>query len=238
LNVLKIVSPSYEILSPTTHEEVMEDIRRIEQVARTCYKSEGKTTLTSYRKLLERLRDSGHHAMLEHASMTVKFTCDRGVSHELVRHRLASFAQESTRYVNYEGTGLEVICPPEIFHDENDHIFSYWQMGVVNAEIAYRAMVQSGLAPQIARSVLPTCLKTEINVTANYREWRHILSLRSPVTAHPQMRDLIIPLLTEVKQLVPIVFEDLGVPSDYSERIKKYPAADWKNYIYPGEEVK
>jgi thymidylate synthase (FAD) len=215
---MQIVEPSYKIEYPTSADEVLQDLKRVERIARTCYKSENKIDVNTYALMIDRLRDKGHHAMLEHAIISVRFVCDRGVSHELVRHRLASFAQESTRYCNYAGKGIQVICPPEIkkFKDEDllYNPFNLWFECMEKIEETYDYMVRiNELAPHIARSVLPTCVKTEIIVTANYREWRHIFQLRTPVTAHPQMRQLMIPLLVELKTKIPVIFDDIQIPA-------------------------
>lgn len=208
---MRIVKPSFEILSPQSAEEGREILLQIERTARTCYKSEGKITEGSAAKLVTSLRDRGHHAMLEFGMMAVRFVTCRGISHELVRHRLCSFGQESTRFVRYGD--IEVVPPYEITHSTED-VYYGWMGAIYKAEQAYKDLLDLGMAPQIARSVLPTCLKTEIVVQANLREWRHIFELRTDKAAHPDMRRLMIPLLAEVKQRIPIVFDDIEVPVD------------------------
>lgn len=161
--------------------------------------------------------------MLEHSQLSVKFIVDRGVSHELVRHRLASFAQESTRYVNYSGAkqgsecgvidisagmNLDPKCCP-LDDDVKQQIYNEWAAAMRNAEASYMKMIALGATPQIARSVLPNSTKTEIVVTANYREWRNIFKLRADTPAHPQMREIMVPLLRRVKELIPIIFDDI-----------------------------
>lgn len=204
---MKIIESSFVILSPTTTDEGAVMLKQIERVARTCYKSEDKITDESSPRFVKMLIDRGHHAMIEFGHMTVRFVCDRGVSHELVRHRLCSFAQESTRYVNYK-EGIEVICPKDL-QDSNVE-FGDWSMAMRQAETSYRNLITRGVKPEIARSVLPNALKTEINVCANLREWRHIFQLRTAITAHPQMRELMGPLLEQAKTLIPVVFEDIS----------------------------
>ena len=169
------------------------------------------------------LINRGHEAMIEHSSLSVKFTVDRGVSHEQVRHRIASFAQESTRYVNYSldkfGNEINVIDIREGIALDNkmknmdantiELIISEWMLAMEDAEKHYMKMMDLGATPQIARSVLPNSTKTEITITANYREWRNFFKLRVPATAHPQMREVTIPLLNELKGLISIIFDDI-----------------------------
>jgi len=194
---LKIITPSIERLWSTPQAEQI-----IEQAARTCYKSEGKITSDSAAPLIRKLVHRDHHAMLEHASASFKWVCDRGVTHELVRHRLASFAQESTRFCQYDN-GITVILPPGLSDGYHD-----WKIAVLHAERQYVALIGRGSPPQIARSVLPICVKTEIVVTANLREWRHIMELRTATAAHPQIRQLAEWTLYELKGIAPTVFED------------------------------
>ena len=207
---MKIINASTEILTPITGDE----LQRIEYAGRTCYKSEDKITEGSAKKFVENLIKRGHEAMLEHSSLSVKFICDRGVSHELVRHRLASFAQESTRYCNYSqdkfGKELTFIKPK--FFEEGSDSYKYWENAMADAENYYFSMLDFGCTPQEARSVLPNSIKTEIVMTANYREWRHFFWLRAAHKtgpAHPQMEELIVPLLYEVSGLIPVVFDDI-----------------------------
>lgn len=191
-------------------------LEKIEQVARTCYKSEGKIQEGSAAKMVASLIKSGHEAMLEHASVTVKFVVDRGISHELVRHRLASFAQESTRYCNYSkddfGSEITFIIPEYLEYKSES--WNIWKESMKQAEDAYFKMLDFGLSPQQARAVLPNSLKTEVVMTANLREWRHFFKLRALGTTgkpHPQMLEVAVPLLEDMKNLIPVVFDDLVV---------------------------
>lgn len=191
-------------------------LEKIEQVARTCYKSEGKIQEGSAAKMVASLIKSGHEAMLEHASVTVKFIVDRGISHELVRHRLASFAQESTRYCNYSkddfGSEITFIIPEYLEYKSEG--WNIWKESMKQAEDAYFKMLDFGLSPQQARAVLPNSLKTEVVMTANLREWRHFFKLRALGTTgkpHPQMLEVTVPLLEDMKNLIPVVFDDLVV---------------------------
>lgn len=208
---MKVISSRYSILTPIS-EGGIEELKRIELAARTCYKSEDKIDESgeSAKKLVRALISSGHEAMLEHGDMTVGFVCDRGVSHELVRHRVASFAQESTRYCNYSkdkfGNELTFILPQGL--DASDAI-SDWRETMQMCEETYLRMIAKGVKPEVARSVLPNSLKTEIVVTANWREWRHIFELRCAKAAHPDIRKLMIDLLLNVSARIPVLFDDI-----------------------------
>lgn len=211
---MRILKPSYEIMTDISPFGTLE-LEQIERAARTCYKSEDKITdqAESAKKLIAKLIENGHEAMLEHSSLTVKFICDRGVSHELVRHRMASFAQESTRYCNYSqdkfNNEITVIQP--CFMEENSRAYCQWKNSMSWAETDYFHLLDIGLSPQEARCVLPNSLKTEVVVTANYREWRHILRLRTDPAAHPQMRELMLPLLKDLHERIPVIFDDIYI---------------------------
>lgn len=205
---MQIIDARYEILDKI---DGMEVLKKIERVARTCYKSEDYIKEGSAERLVKSLIDRGHEAMLEHYSFSIKFICDRGVSHEIVRHRVASFAQESTRYCNYSkdkfGNELTFIKP--WFWDEDSEMFNDWKKVISYAEFKYLNLIKVGATPQEARSVLPNSIKTEVVMTANLREWRHFLKLRTAQAAHPQMRELTIPLLKELKEKIPVIFDDI-----------------------------
>jgi len=212
---MKIIEQSHEVLEFPT-------LKMIEKAGRTCYKSENKITQGSALKFVKMLRDRGHHAMIEFGDIVVRFVTNRGVTHELVRHRLCSFAQESTRYVRYDG-GMEFIRP--VWCDEKwtgvtwsgmtKRYKSYtnaemtWADACLRSEIAYINLITDGWRPEQAREILPNSLKTEIVVKANIREWRHLLTLRTSKAAHPQIRVLMLPLLDELKEKIPIVFDDI-----------------------------
>lgn len=208
---MKLIKPYTEILSTIDGDAVL---KTIESVARTCYKSEDLITDDSANKMVSNLLRNGHEAMIEFYDVTVKFVCDRGVSHEIVRHRVASYAQESTRYCNYSkdkfGNELTFIIPcwideNDIEHNEN----GAWLEMMDIAEFKYNKLISCGWSPQEARSILPNSLKTEINVKMNLREWRHFFNIRCATAAHPQMRELSIPLLEKMHNLIPIIFDDL-----------------------------
>ena len=212
---MKIISPSFEIMSLVDGKAVL---NHIEKCGRVCYKSEDKITETSAAAFVAGIIKRGHEAVLEHFNITVKFICDRGVSHELVRHRLASYCQESTRYCNYskEGFGGEITVIRPAFLVEGTKAFAYWRGACETAERSYFSLLEWGCSPQEARSVLPNSLKTEVVMTANLREWRHFFKLRTAPAAHPQMREVAIPLLHQMQELVPVVFDDLEVPHEKS----------------------
>ena len=197
-------------------------LQKLELVGRTCYKSEDKITEDSAAKFVAGLIKRGHEAMLEHVSITVKFVTDRGISHEIVRHRLASYAQESTRYCNYSqdkfGHELTFIIPD--FLEYGSEGFKLWKDEMKQVEKTYFAMLEAGHTPQEARSVLPNSLKTELVMTANLREWRAFFKLRaanSTGAAHPQMLEITRPLLDDLKEMIPVVFDDIT----YEEKVVK-----------------
>lgn len=207
---MRVIKAGFEVLDLLNGEEIL---KKIEKVARTCYKSEGKINSDSAKKMVASLIRSGHEAMLEHFSFSVKFIVDRGVSHELVRHRLASFAQESTRYCNYSqdkfGNELTFIRP--LFFEGNDSMVM-WEHMMGNVEAEYMDAIKAGVAPQEIRSILPNSIKTEVVMTANLREWRHFFKLRAAGTTgkpHPQMLEVTIPLLKQIKESIPVVFDDI-----------------------------
>lgn len=210
---MQAIKPYTQIYKDFDGQKVLQ---KIEAAARTCYKSEGKIQEGSAAKLVAGLIKSGHEAMLEHASVTVKFVVDRGISHELVRHRLASFAQESTRYCNYSkddfGSEITFIIPDYLEYKSEG--WNIWKESMKQAEDAYFKMLDFGLSPQQARAVLPNSLKTEVVMTANLREWRHFFKLRALGTTgkpHPQMLEVAVPLLEDMKNLIPVAFDDLVV---------------------------
>jgi len=204
---MRIVKASATMMGNIDGERML---RTIERAGRTCYKSEEKITDTSARQFVKMISKNGHHSVLEHASFSVLFVCDRGVSHEIVRHRLASYSQESSRYCNYSkekfGNEITVIDP---FFGAGSEARRLWEMAVGRSEINYFAMLKEGLKPEMARSVLPNSLKTELVMTANLREWHHFFTLRTAKAAHPQMREITIPLLAEVQSRIPVVFDGI-----------------------------
>jgi thymidylate synthase (FAD) len=263
---MKLIKPNYEIITDLSKEKGELILKEIERASRTCYKSEERIDYSeeeygkeiydldwdirgyhikiakSARKLIPKLIKNGHHTMLEFGgTITVKFICDRGVTHELVRHRLASFAQESTRYCNYgkdEHIQFIIPCwttlkegiytynddydkkPIGFYLDENyvEYEDSCFLNTCANIEFleclykceqSYNYLIEKGWSPQQARAVLPNSVKTEINVSANIRQWRNILQLRTEQSAHPQIREIMTPLLNDFKKSIPILFDDI-----------------------------
>lgn len=216
---MKIIKPSIEVLD---NLDEMTILKRLELVGRTCYKSEDKITDISCIEFVKKIIKSGHYAMIEFYDITVKIICDRGVTHEIVRHRIGSYAQESTRYCNYGSGkfGNEItVVEPCFWNSENDEEsvdslikdekMRSWRSTMLCAEISYLNLISYGASPQEARSVLPNSLKTEIIVKYNLREWRHFLTLRTSQKAHPQMREIANMILLEFKSKLPVIFEGI-----------------------------
>jgi thymidylate synthase (FAD) len=215
---MQVIKAGYEILDTLNGEEIL---KKIEKIARVCYKSEDLIGEGTAEKMVRALIKRGHEAMLEHFSFSVKFIVDRGVSHEIVRHRVASFAQESTRYCNYGSKGGEItVIEPCYFNVDGVNLsvdnwserYGAWVSACMEAEKSYLRILADGATPQEARAVLPTSLKTEVVMTANLREIRHFLALRAVgITGkpHPQMLEVAVPLLKELHEKIPVVFDDL-----------------------------
>lgn len=218
--------PSFEI---SLYESIhgMQILRNIEKAGRTCYKSEKNIDNESAIIFVKSLLRRGHESVLEHEKITVKIICDRGVSHELVRHRIASYSQESTRFCNYKG-GVEFIIPPWVDIKQGDYSGEYFDLGLsmpdgmwynqmLVCESVYKNLLDEGWIPQQARSVLPNSLKTEIVITQNLRQWRHFFKLRALGVAgkpHPQMLEITIPMLECFQRRIPAVFDDLNVEGE------------------------
>lgn len=201
---MNIVLPSHEIIDPIDGDAIL---RKLELCGRVAYKSEDRITPDSAKRFVAALLRSGYESVIEHVSIRVRFICDRGVTHELVRHRLAAYTQESTRYCNYSKMGMTFIKP--CFWADFTEGYWEWMHAMRDAEARYNQLIACGSTPQQARPVLPNSLKTEIICTANLREWRHILRLRTAKDVHPQMRELMLPLLQEFKSRIPIIFDDI-----------------------------
>ena len=202
---MKIINPSVELMGNHDGQYVL---KHIEACGRTCYQSEAKgaTAERFVRSIIRR----GHESVLEHYSFTLRFICDRGVSHEIVRHRLASYSQESTRYCCYEddkfGREITVIRPIGLTNNQ----YSYWGRAMIDAECAYIDILKDGGTPEMARSVLPNSLKTTLVMTADLREWRHFFKLRCDNAAHPQMRQVALMGLEIANNAFPVFFEDIA----------------------------
>jgi thymidylate synthase (FAD) len=209
---MKIIEPGFMIESPVDGEEIL---KGIEKAGRTAYKSEDKISADSASRFVSMIINKRHESVLEHRSITVRIICDRGVSHEIVRHRLASYTQESTRYCNYSQDKFrnEIVVIRPVFWDEEKDAEKYalWKKAVKDAEKAYLKLLEMGATPEEARSVLPNSLKTEIVMTMNLREWRNFFRLRTDSHAHPQMRQIARPLLQEFRKLIPGIFDDIEI---------------------------
>jgi len=223
---LQVLKPSFDLRFPKSKETIIEMMELVEEAARLCYQSEGNMGETFSPEYIRSKIDAGHESVIEHSMISVRVVMDRGVSHETVRHRIASYSQESTRYCNYSNgkfqNEIKVIdirrgitldtkmqkLPPEII----ELIIAEWLEAMEFAEVKYMRMIALGATPQIARGVLPQSTKTEIMITFDFREWRHFFKMRTPLTAHPQMREIMIPLLAMFKKYFPAIFDDIELP--------------------------
>ena len=208
---MKIINPSVQLEDEIDGQRIM---KKIERIGRTCYKSEGNITEDSAERFVKNLINRNHESVLEHVNISVRVICDRGVTHEIVRHRIASYSQESTRYCNYSndkfGNELTFIKPC-FWNDETNVNYLNWENVLKNIECAYFSMLKCGATPQEARSILPNSIKTEIVMTMNLREWRHFFKLRCDKAAHPQMREVANMILDIFKEKLPVIFRDLEV---------------------------
>lgn len=212
---MNIIKPSVEIIDMDDYGNI---IKKIEKIGRVCYKSESNISDGSAERFISNILKRGHESVIEHESITVRMVCDRGITHEIVRHRIASYSQESTRYCNYTndkfGNQITVIDLASGFQynlddDKDLALYKVWTEALENAEKSYFKMLELGATPQEARSVLPNSLKTEIIVTMNLRSWRNFFRLRCDSHAHPQMREVAGIALEVFKERLPIFFSDL-----------------------------
>lgn len=229
---MKIIKPGYIIETPIDGKRILQDLER---AGRTCYKSEDKITPTSAISFVRNIVRNRHESVMEHHVITVRFTIDTGVSHQLVRHRLASYSQESTKYCNYSkgkfDNQVTFILPfwleeftAECIGDETvyksaDTATDIWLRSMQMAESTYFALLKLGWSPEKARNVLPKGLKTEVVMTANLREWRAIFKQRTAAKAHPQIREVMVPLLKDFRAQIPEVFENLEGPADKLKKL-------------------
>ena len=206
---MKLVKPKVEVLDKLNGTQIL---KRIEKIARTCYKSEDKISEddSSARKLVTNLINSKHEAMLEFVDITVKFTCSRSIAQEITRHRLASFAMESQRFCAYNkdkfGNEVTFVLPSWVNDNESTELFI---QTLKNTELTYFELLNKGLKAQESREVLPNATKTELNMKCNLREWRHFFNLRCSQAAHPDIRVLALDLLKQFHEVIPIIFDDL-----------------------------
>ena len=223
---MQIIKPKVLVPAKQLDEAV---VKKLERYARVCYKSEESAGAFSDPNFLKNLITKGHESVIEHEKATVMFITDRGVTHELVRHRIGSFSQESTRYCNYSkgkyGNEITVI-EPFFFQGKKD--YQIWEDACRNAEKSYLTLVGNNCTAQEARSVLPNSLKTEVAVTFNFREWRHFFQLRASAASHPQMRQIAIPLLLLFRKKLGVIFEDL-------EYDRTFPAEHYAEIVLTDE---
>ncbi len=205
---MKIIEPSVELLDDFDAAAIM---KKIERAGRVCYKSEGNIKDDSAEKFIRGIIKRGHESVIEHAAISFKIICDRGVTHELVRHRIASFSQESTRFCDYSAGkfGGELTFIKPCFWQEDDANYKIWLESMELAEKNYLALRAGGARPEEARSILPNSLKTEIFVTMNLRECRHFLKLRTAKAAHPQMREIALKIYKILVEKLPVIFDDI-----------------------------
>jgi thymidylate synthase (FAD) len=222
--MIEVVLPKFEILSNTNGME-----QQIERFGRTCYKSEGRITKDSANKFIRMIVKSGHHSVLEHCSVTVLILCSRACSHQLVRHRIAAYSQESQRYCDYGQKGLKVICPPSIGLEPGCYQFNKdtwskfenpvpitfrqraWLNTIEHCYAEYLSERLDGIKPEDARFVLPNATKTEVVTTFNLRQWRHVFGVRCKIQAQWEIREIMRELLTRFKEILPCFFEDMDV---------------------------
>lgn len=214
------IKPSAEIISGNDYRQMLE---KIERIGRVCYKSENAIHPGSAERFIQNIITRGHESVIEHESISVRVVCDRGVSHEIVRNRIASYSQESTRYCNYtrDKFGSQLVCIDIAtgfrynLEDPADRKkYDIWTKAMEAAEGFYFQLIEAGARPEEARSVLPNSLKTEIVMTMNLREWRHFFRLRTSRRAHPQIAEIASALLGEFASRYPVFFGDLLGPAE------------------------
>ena len=204
---MKIIKPYFIIEDEIDGEKIL---KNLERYARTCYKSEKKITATSAPEFIRKILESGHESVIEHEKITIRIICDRGVSHQIVRHRIGSYSQESTVYCDYFKKGSITVIEPLFFKGDQEKM-QEWKETMLACEQAYNRLRKLGASPAEARSVLPNSLKTDIVITYNLREWRHFFKVRCSKRNHPQMREITIPLLREFQKQIPVLFDDIIV---------------------------
>lgn len=217
---MNIVQPYAKMLDVLDKESGIKLLKKIEWCGRISHRSEEAQTDDSWERFIKTVvLGHGDWSIVEHSSVTCDFLVDRGITHEIVRHRLFSYTQESTRFVNYEKKMPAAFIEPPGLTDECERAPNgeqvtlssrqHWRHTISTAEGQYRSLIESGLPPQIARSVFPNALASRIIITGNLRNWRHFFIMRTTKEAHPQMRQVTIPLLQEFKEKIPILFDDI-----------------------------
>lgn len=222
---MKIIEPYIVLEDDINGEEIL---KKIERIGRVCYKSENNIKEGSAESFISNLINRHHESVLEHVSISVRVICDRGISHEIVRHRLASYSQESSRYCNYSndkfGNELTFIKPcwfKSNVEDFNEYVNNDnytvglsadeldWIALMIAIEDLYSLFIDDNWTPEEARSILPNSIKTEIVMTMNLREWRHFFKMRCDKAAHPQMRQIANMILDTFKEKIPVIFNDI-----------------------------
>lgn len=205
---MRIIKPQVILEEDINGEEIL---KKIEKIGRVCYKSENNVTEESSKRFVSNVLKRHHESVIEHESISVRIICDRGVTHELVRHRVASYSQESTRYCNYSNDkfGNELTFIEPCFWQKESKQYKLWENQMKQAEDNYIELINEGATPQEARSILPNSLKTEIVVTMNLREWRHFFKLRTAPDAHPQMIEIAKMILDLFKEKIPVIFDEI-----------------------------
>ncbi len=205
---MRTIEPQIEVLDELDGNKIL---KHIEQAGRVCYKSEDRISEGSSSMFIQNIINRGHESVLEHEKISVRIICDRGVSHEIVRHRIASYSQESTRYCNYakDKFGKELTFIKPCFWEEGSQPYQVWEQQMQAAEDAYHRLISLGAKPEEARTILPNSLKTELVMTMNIREWRHFFKLRTSERAHPQMREIARMLLEEFRSSIDLLFDDV-----------------------------
>lgn len=216
--MVKIVSPEIEVITPLDGDYIL---KHLERCARNCYKSEDKITSDSAQKMIKKLLEMGHEAMIEHFSITVKLTTDVGAYKDLTRHRHASFAIESTRFCNYSkgkyGNELTFMKPSNM--EEGTEIYNIWLKAMADTEQHYLNMAALGASADQLRMLLPHSTKADVFMTANIREWRHIFKLRCAPAAHPSVREIMLKALQEFRAHIPVLFDDIPYGQQESAQI-------------------
>ena len=226
-----------KIIEPKLHIQKYDGIqimKNIEKACRTCYRSEDKITGDSYKKLISNCITRGHESVLEHEKITIQMICDLGVYKDLTRHRIASFSIESTRYCNYSkdkfSNELKFIEPVNI--DKESDLYAYWENTMKRIEMNYLHMADAKATPDQMRMLLPHSIAATVHMTANLREWKHILSLRTTKQVHPSIQQLMIPLLLNFKKQMPEIFNSV----EYNEDFPKEKYAEL-SYIEEGDNI-
>lgn len=216
---MQIVEPYAKMMGVKDLAAGVELLQKVEWAGRISHRSEDAQTDTSWERFLRSVvLGHGDWSITEHASVTVDAVVDRGITHEWVRHRIGAYTQESTRFVNYEKKMPASFIMP-LGLDEGQE--STWKAAIEEIEYSYRTMIELGCAPQIARSVFPNALASRIVTTYNLRNWRHFFLMRTTREAHPQMRQVAIPLLLEFQAKIPVLYEDIEPEAKQSDNMKK-----------------